>query len=299
MLLPSALSCPRPAGRPRLQASLFTSPPASPPAQSASTTLFQACLSLQSMLQSPLPKSALAPSPFFNEPAQSLHQSSQEQPHQRRQLPTPPMRNASLPSPMKLRLRSYSHKSGNSPECSSTPKLARKKVAKRQPPPRGVNKRRRDDEDEDMEKENEEIDVDTNELKRGPSTPKRVRVVPEEIPLGLDRRDFEMLHDNHQYTSTPTNALGFSFPSPRNVKEKAEKGQDQGTNWSTEEDRQLVELVLQKLRLNRSDWQDCARSLGRNSRKLEQRWQSLLGAGEIGLKGNARQERRSNSATWR
>lgn len=151
-----------------------------------------------------------------------------------------------------------------------------------------------------MEKGSDDIDVDANESEQGPSTPKRVRVAPEEMPLGLERRDFELLHDNHQYTSTPTNALGISLSRPRNLEEEyAEDPAEQGIDWTNEEDRQLVELVLQKMRLNKSDWQDCARSLGRDSGKLKQRWQNLLGAGEVGLKGRTRQERSRNSATWR
>lgn len=171
---------------------------------------------------------------------------------------------------------------------------------KRSPPPRGVNKRRREDDDEEMsdEKDNE-ADLRSNESEdKGPSTPKRTRVAPETMPLGLVRRDFEMLHNNHQYTSD-TNALEFCLPRPRNLEEEMENGRNTSIDWSSEEDRQLVELVLGKMRLNKSDWQDCSRTLGRDSSKIKARWKNLLDGGEIGLKSRATGERRTNSATWR
>lgn len=171
---------------------------------------------------------------------------------------------------------------------------------KRSPPPRGANKRRREDNDEEMSDEREnEVDMETNESEdKGASTPKRMRVAPEAMPLGLERRDFEMLHDSHEYTSD-INALGFSLPRPRNLEDEMENGRNTSINWTSEEDRQLVELVLGKMRLNKSDWQDCSRTLGRDSGNIKARWDSLLGGGEVGLKSRARGERKTNSATWR
>ena len=230
--------------------------------------------------------------------------SLQEIPEQhRRQLPTPPMRNASLPSPMKLRLRSHSHKSPTSPNSTqeaSSLQPPRIRVAKR-PPPRGPNKRRREDDEADEEKENDEPEAGANDSEdNGPSTPKRVRIAPETMPLGLERRDFEMLYENHQYASS--SGLGICLPAPRRSdasEASNESDVNQAIDWSSEEDRQLVELMLEKLKLSKSDWQDCARSLGKDSGNIKKRWQSLLGAGEVGLKGRARAERSTNSATWR
>lgn len=167
-------------------------------------------------------------------------------------------------------------------------------------PPRGANKRRREDDDEEMSDEREnEVDMETNESEvKGPSTPKRMRVAPEAMPLGLERRDFEMLHDSHQYTSN-TNALGLCLPGPRTLEEETENGRNTSIDWTSEEDRQLVELVLGKMRLNKSDWQDCSRTLGRESVNIKARWNSLLEGGEVGLKSRTRGERRTNSATWR
>lgn len=231
-----------------------------------------------------------------------------------RQLPTPPMRNAPLPSSMKLRLRSHTTASSTTADAGpSRPpqlQLSRKRVRKVTPAPRGPNKRRREDEDvddEDMEEDHHEEKEDD----KGPSTPKRVRVVPEILPLGLDRRDFELLHESHQYSSE--NALGINTNPPGSIqrepnsvkmpsKGEQENGEldDMGIDWSNEEDRVLVEMVLQKLKLTKNDWHDCARTLGRDSAVIGRRWKSLLGNGEVGLKGRTgRIERRGVSATWR
>jgi hypothetical protein len=111
-----------------------------------------------------------------------------------------------------------------------------------------------------------------------PSTPKRVRRAPEVLPLGLERADFQSLHG----------------PDAGEAEvEEAAKIEE----WSTEEDRLLVELVLEKLKLTKSDWQDCARSLGKDRGSVGRRWKSLMGAGEVGLKGRLR--RGKIHSTWR
>ncbi len=220
------------------------------------------------------------------------------------------MRNAALPSPIKLRLRSHTTAISSLHE-SALPQLSlqRNRVAKRsQPAPRGSNKRRRDDEDNEDEKENVEEatqsqpQLETNDESQGPSTPKRVRIAPETMPMGLERRDFEMLYDCHQYSSESTGyGPGFQRPEPRRRAGDAqsEEAEDDGVDWSNEEDRQLVELVLEKLKLSKSEWQDCARSLGRDSGSMQKRWKNLFEAGEIGIKTRGRRERSNTSATWR
>lgn len=200
---------------------------------------------------------------------------------------------------MKLRLRSHKGVTSPSDESISGSQIPRKRIVKGSPPPRGANKRRREDDQEMSDEKEHEVEMETNESEdKGPSTPKRMRVAPETMPLGLERRDFETLHDSHQYTSD-TNALGFCLPRPRNLEEEMDNGRNISIDWSSEEDRQLVELVLGKMRLNKSDWQDCSRTLGRDSGNIKARWNSLLGDGEVGLNSRARGERRTKSATWR
>ncbi|OAR00395.1 hypothetical protein LLEC1_06873 [Akanthomyces lecanii] len=88
------------------------------------------------------------------------------------------------------------------------------------------------------------------------------------MPLGLERSDFHGLQQD--------------APS-----------QQQSSDWTAEDDRMLVELVLEKLKLSKADWQDCARTLGKDRHALSRRWKSLILDDEVGLK------RRKIHSTWR
>ncbi|KAI0111419.1 hypothetical protein F4814DRAFT_354523 [Daldinia grandis] len=269
MLMPSALSCD--SSHPpvtRLQSALFASPPASPPTSAHNSTLgniFQSCRALQSMLTAP----ATIPS---NDSIDT----------RRDPLPTPPMAHTALP-PLKLRLRS--RKTDKNGEV-----LPRKRVVKRSAaPPRGANKRRRaveDDmgRDEDMDSDLEISGSDNEESSARPSTPKRARLAPEVIPLGLGRGDFHNLHSTRGEES---------MVEGTEVEVEAD-----GEQWSKEDDRILVELVLEKLKLSKTDWQDCARSLGKDRGSIGRRWRSLMINGDVGLKPS-RSRRSKLHSTWR
>jgi len=141
-----------------------------------------------------------------------------------------------------------------------------------------------------------------NTFEQCPSTPKRMRrIAPEVLPLGLERSDFHGLHLTGADTNTEEPFV-FSAGRTRNSKNKEEHDDDEdgeeGGEWSTEEDRMLVELVLEKLKLSKSEWQDCARSLGKDKASVGRRWKSLMGAGEVGLKGR-RRTRSGLHSTWR
>lgn len=295
MLLPSPLSCdsshsaqPR---RTRLHAALFASPPASPPQLSAHEkidNIFSTCRSLQALLAAPAPLPLSGPAT----PPPMAHS----------QLPTPPM--AHSPSPMKLRLRSHKTSDTGSGLGISTdsPAKARKRIVKRSAPPpaRGPNKRRRDA-DDDMGRDDEDVESDVDVVEDDdaeaepseepprPATPKRARIAPEVIPLGLGRSDFHNLHARDG---------GLFGEGPQSQTEGTDVVLEaDGEKWSTEDDRILVELVLEKLKLSKSDWQDCARSLGKDSSSLGRRWKSLMFNGDVGLKRNSR--RSKIHATWR
>lgn len=198
------------------------------------------------------------------------------------QLPSPPTTHAEMPaSPFKLRLRA---RKADDATTSLTP---RKKITKRThaPPPRGINKRRRAI-DDDMSRDTEETAAeDSDEEDMGPSTPKRMRFAPEVLPLGLERSDFHSLKLQQKIEAGEGELV-----------ESVEGGQD-SEQWSTEEDRLLVELVLEKLKLTKGDWQDCARSLGKDRGSVGRRWKSLMGGGEVGLKSRPRRAR--IHSTWR
>ncbi|KAI1495868.1 hypothetical protein F5X99DRAFT_102006 [Biscogniauxia marginata] len=274
MLMPSALSCD--SSHPpvtRLQSrTLFASPPSSPPTSAQSTlgNLVNSCRALQSMLKTP------ATNP------------SDDSASDRDQLPTPPLSYAPLP-PRKLRLRDRRRD-------ADAEMIPRKKVIKRSaaPPPRGVNKRRRSIDDDMGRDDDIDSDLETGgsdrEQERGsgeaackPSTPKRARIAPEVMPLGLERSDFHKLRADGQ--------------AEDDVEGTDVEVEADGEKWSKEDDRILVELVLEKLKLSKEEWQDCARSLGRDRNSLGRRWKSLMVNGNVGLKGRGR--RSKLHSTWR
>ncbi|KAK1757522.1 hypothetical protein QBC47DRAFT_376250 [Echria macrotheca] len=290
MLLPSAISCDT--SQPpltRLQAALFASPPASPPQLSthhATGNIFSSCRSLQSLLAAPAPiQTAAAPTPIT--PPTSSHANSQ--------LPTPPLMHA--PSPIKLRLRSRKTDGAAAPAGDHGP--VRKRIVKRAAP-RGVNKRRRAVGDDMGRDDDDEVDsdaevptayegkpatsIESDEPPR-PQTPKRARIAPEVLPLGLERTDYHDLHLDGVFKDEKQRVEG------TDVVLEAD-----GESWSTEEDRILVELVLEKLKLSKSDWQDCARSLGKDRSSVGRRWKSLMINGDVGLK---RSRRSKLHGTWR
>lgn len=164
---------------------------------------------------------------------------------------------------------------------------------------RGVSKRRRaldddmgrNDEEADSEpettqyQENEMIPEEDVDLPPRPQTPKRARIAPEVLPLGLERSDYHELHRDGVFKDDDNTAEG------TDVVVEAD-----GESWSTEDDRMLVELVLEKLKLSKSDWQDCARSLGKDRSSVGRRWKSLMINGDVGLK---RSRRSKLHGTWR
>lgn len=177
-------------------------------------------------------------------------------------LPTPPMAHA--PSPMRLRLRAR----GEQPRgivkrsADNVPRHHRRTLSSSQTTSPTTATTERDSRDASPER---------------PTTPKRSRIAPERMPLGLERSDFHSLHSA---------AIGGSDAGMAATEEDSNE-------WTPEDDRMLVELVLEKLKLSKSDWQDCARNLGKDRHSLSRRWKSLMMSDEVGLK------RRKIHSTWR
>ena len=287
MLLPSALSCDSSQRPPvtRLQAALFASPPASPPQLSphnAIGSIFSTCRNLQALLAAPAPAADHGPLT----PPPSSHA----------QLPTPPLAHAPPPLKFRLRTRRSDLTSGSGAEH---PLVTRKRIVKRAPP-RGPNKRRRAADDDTGRDDDADSDPDVGLLDDGqdyeaqegpgdaaprPQTPKRARIAPEVLPLGLERSDYHALHAD----GVPDDSRA---PGTDVVVEA------DGATWSTEEDRMLVELVLEKLKLTKTDWRECARNLGKDHHSLGRRWKSLMLHGDVGLK-NTRSRRGKIHGTWR
>jgi len=265
--------------------------------------MFSTCRSLQSLLTNPAtPSSSIGQEPVT--PPTSSHA----------QLPTPPLAHA--PPPLKLRLRSRKT-DGTAATGDHGP--ARKRIVKRaaavaQQAPRGPNKRRRaadddmgryNEDDSDMEHEVQEdpqSNNHNNESGSAPHTPKRSRIAPEVIPLGLERADYHSLHSSFS-SSYSEDAPGGGRQEQQQQQQRQQDGTDvvveaDGEAWSTEEDRILVELVLEKLKLTKSDWQDCARSLGKDRGSVGRRWKSLMINGDVGLKRGGLRRARIHG-TWR
>lgn len=213
---------------------------------------------------------------------------------------------AHAPAPLKLRLRSHKTENTGLGLAGGDRPITRKRIVKRSAPPRGLNKRRRAvDDDMGRDDDDDESDVDVHpdntnstfnkekgdteeveDLPPRPQTPKRARVAPEVLPLGLERSDYHTLHADGVFKGEETEKEGTDVVV-----------EEDGGVWSTEDDRILVELVLEKLKLSKSDWQDCARSLGKDRGNVSRRWKSLMINGDIGLKRNSR--RGKIHGTWR
>ncbi|KAK7745020.1 hypothetical protein SLS53_003255 [Cytospora paraplurivora] len=299
MLLPSAISCDP--SQPRLQSALFISPPASPPQLSTQTAignLINSCRNLHNLIASPVP----------NEPITGANT----------QLPSPPLIN--MPSPLS-RPRLRRRKAAPGPLPLAQTEVPRCRI-KRRTPPRGVNKRRRaldDDMDRDDEessnahqqKENINIFENASQSKKGdgvfifrgytnnassqqsaPSTPKRRRIAPPDVPRGLTREDFHKLGPSD--TAEEETAVGSEGSN-------VEAGR-RGDKWSTEDDQLLVEVVLEKVKnidLSSEVWDDCVRNLpGKDHDSVSSRWESLLKSDSIGLQSKSRGSRGKLHGTW-
>ncbi|KAF3930093.1 hypothetical protein ABW19_dt0205829 [Dactylella cylindrospora] len=66
--------------------------------------------------------------------------------------------------------------------------------------------------------------------------------------------------------------------------------------WSEDEDKQLVGMVLAKMRLSASDWAECATTLGRDGMSVGERWKGLVEAGSVGLINDKRKEEKMKRA---
>ncbi|CAN8099008.1 unnamed protein product [Discula destructiva] len=291
MLLPSAFSCD--SSQPRLQSPLFTPPTSPATTQSAIGNLINSCRNLHSFMSSP-------------------HHTPNN-----RQLPSPPL--AHVASPLKSRIRKREAKTSTT--ALNQAELPRYRIKKRVAPPRGLNKRRRSvDDDGHGESENdafnanveninifEESDeklssdiftfkgaesaVRRSPLAAAPSTPKRQRIAPPEVPMGLTREDF------HKIGVSPPRQHESASPEGTTVEVT-----QHGDKWSVEDDSRLVEIVLEKVKnmdLSKEVWEDCVRNLpGKDFKSVSSRWNSLLKTDRIGLQNRRASRRPKLHGTW-
>jgi hypothetical protein len=107
------------------------------------------------------------------------------------------------------------------------------------------------------------------------------------MPLGLCAADFRSLDDPEPpaldvvQLDMPLSPSRKS-PSPPLIPKTSTQSID--TSWTPADDRALVSTVLEKLRLSRYEWNDCARILGKDKDTLGRRWRMLVGDGDVGLR---------------
>lgn len=224
-----------------------------------------------------------------------------------------------MASPLKPRLKRREAKTTTS--SLNQTELPRYRIKKRTAPPRGVNKRRRsvddegsrEDTDDTFSVNSENINIyddsdeklsngifvfkgaDRNEQRSplaAPSTPKRQRIAPPEVPRGLTKEDFHKigassLEQQQLASSEGTHVEMTQF----------------GDKWSVEDDSRLVEIVLEKVKnmdLSKEVWEDCVRNLpGKDYKSVSMRWNSLLKTERIGLQNRSSSSRRPKlHGTW-
>lgn len=134
------------------------------------------------------------------------------------------------------------------------------------------------------------------------STPKRRRIAPVDLPLGLQHSDFESLNMPPGYgppplspptsepQSTPLSFTSsfssppFPFPQPQ----QQPTPEEEGLYWTDADDTALVHLLLSKMRISKRDWNECARILGKDKDSMGRRWRYLIGNGEVGMRRGGR-----------
>lgn len=164
------------------------------------------------------------------------------------------------------------------------------------PPPRGANKRRRDTFEADKEKlyNTTPSTLEGEEAEKTFSTPKRQRLIPLSMPLGLSAADFASLSPPPSLSCSPT----VSLPSSSPIDHSSDSGYASSPSpppeteeWTLDDDRILVETVLEKLQLSKRAWNDCARKLAKDKDSLGRRWRELVDEGNVGLKMGGRMGR--------
>ncbi|KAL5337153.1 hypothetical protein BJX70DRAFT_370448 [Aspergillus crustosus] len=280
MLLPSALPCDLRRSSRSTPMRLFSTPPPSDDDSSLpGNGLLGTCRALQSLLNgSPAPSSRRSKPVRLQSPVTF------------RPTPPSPALSRKRPSPK--------------PSKPLTPRASR-----------GPNKRRRNTYEEDL------MDLDTStyqmESHSNPSTPKRRRHLPYELPLGLSQTDFYSLRSPPVTQSPPSSAqrrqqdqplqLPLQLPfNPDAALPSIEKSTSEHTptlpsdplSWTSDDDQRLVELVLDKFQLSQNDWDECARRMGKDHASVGQRWQALIGEGNVGLRRGKRMVRRGIHKDW-
>ncbi|KAI1617497.1 hypothetical protein EDD37DRAFT_223258 [Exophiala viscosa] len=159
------------------------------------------------------------------------------------------------------------------------------------PPPRSSKKRRRSyfEQDAAPQEFSDTLMENCPQTPQPIRTPKRRRKIPLSIPMGLSADDFRALD------TPPEEKADFNMPVMSPVNTYSDRDSAYGASpslddpdWTIDDDRMLVETVLEKLRLSKRDWNECARKLGKDKDSLGTRWSLLVGEGNVGLRRGGR-----------
>jgi hypothetical protein len=166
--------------------------------------------------------------------------------------------------------------------------------------PRGVNKRNRDDFEADLQ--NTHYGASTSDLPPDTdvmSTPKRRRRIPLDMPLGLSADDFASLEPIPQIAEDQDGDLNMPELSHDCLSDSEDEvdsgyGTSNGPSpstdpikdplWTLDDDRILVQTVLEKMQISKRAWNECSRRLGKDKDSIGRRWKLLIDEGEVGLK---------------
>lgn len=207
-----------------------------------------------------------------------------------------------LPSPTLHATTEASHTKCAGLKSSSKPRHAGGAARQTsQGPPRGAKKRRRsinDDESRDSVSENTD---------NAPSTPKRQRIAPPCIPLGLVPQDFDNLSrtpaTDDVLSSRPPISLATPFAKAK-IHPDAQSCAQSTTSSPSAYSSALVSLIIQKFSLRETAWSDLQPTLG----DRDDRWRSLMAVAEMArgrklrremvIRRGGKRERKSLEGLW-
>lgn len=277
----SALSCD---SRKYLSGPLYRAlSPTPPPCDGISGSLMGVSRKLQTLLNVPASPASSTPPRRSLRLASPFHPDIETAPKPRRS--SPKRRSRRTPKSITPKPTTTINKNKNNNSKTPSP-----------PPIRHRHKRSRSIYEDDMS------DGESDRPRNRYSTPKRQKRFPYNMPLGLGIADFEALDEPHVVPlpsspiSLPHRDICSGQEQPQQQREEevlpdvvipsieVEDTEQQPTAWTAEDDQMLVSVVLDKLRLSKRDWEECARQLGKDNTSVGKRWQALVGEGNIGLR---------------
>lgn len=121
---------------------------------------------------------------------------------------------------------------------------------------------------------------DSHECPASRADPPSAPLAPQAPPATVNN-DSNDYHDSLGSVENPRTS-----PKSDSVASATSPSDPNLSSWTTEDDRRLVALVLEKYCLSIHDWTECARRMGRGELEpasLDRRWHALVDKGNVGL----------------